>query len=236
LKLRQLFSVLLGIALALSDRGPLHAAASQDETAGSSGTAGSAGSASSPVSDNPVDAIIGRVLPPPLAPESTHYFAVGVGVERFGSELPGSDTLVGLTAMLRLRAFGPHALVMLKPDVDGYEQTRLLAGLGLRGYVPLLGTEFSYGVGVHAEVRLEDHFWLAYATPLELGAIVYRKGTLDIELFVGARRAMGGALIDNFLIDPNGFDNENAEDELRKVRYDDPWRGFVRVVFAHRID
>ena len=178
----------------------------------------------------------GRVLPEKLAPKSNSYFTVGVGLERFGREVAGNDNLIGLAAMWRIQSFGPHVLLMTKPSDGGYEDSRFLAGIGLRGYFPLLGTSFSYGVGLHIETRLEDHYWLAYATPLELGAVVWAKNSWDIEVFVGARRAMAGALINHFFIDPNGFDNENAKEELDRLRTDTPWQGFLRVVFARRIE
>jgi hypothetical protein len=182
------------------------------------------------------DEHVGPVLPPHLAEDQETFWSVGMALERFGTGYTGSDNLIGVAAMFRYRSFGPHALLMAKPSPDGYEDSRFLFGLGLRGYFPLLGTSFSYGVGVHGEVRLEDHFWLAYATPFELGAVVFRKNSWDIEVFLGARRAIGGALIDHYLIDPNGFDNEDARDELNEARHDDPWRLFLRVVFARRID
>jgi hypothetical protein len=43
-------------------------------------------------------------------------------------------------------------------------------------------------------------------------------------------------LINTFLIDPNGFDNEDAQRELDVARDKRPWRGFLRIVFARRID
>jgi hypothetical protein len=178
----------------------------------------------------------GPLLPLHLAKPKTTFWSIGVGLERFGRDIKDTNDLIGVAAMLRIRSFGPHALVMAKPSQEGYEDSRFLGGLGLRGYFPLLGISFSYGVGFHAEVRLEDHFWLAYATPLELGVVLYAKNSWDIELFMGARRAFAGELINHFLIDPNGFDNENAQRELDRTKTDDPWRGFVRIVFARRID
>jgi hypothetical protein len=179
---------------------------------------------------------VGPVLPAHLASEPETFWSVGMALERFGTGYTGSDNLVGVATMFRYRSFGPHALLMAKPSPDGYEDSRFLFGLGLRGYFPLFGTYFSYGVGAHAEIRLEDHFWLAYATPLELGAVVFHKNSWDIEVFLGARRAIGGALIDHFLIDPNGFDNEDARDELNYQRHEDAWKGFLRIVFARRLD
>jgi hypothetical protein len=178
----------------------------------------------------------GAVLPPHLAEAPDTFWSVGVGLERFGGELGTGDNLIGVATMFRIRSFGPHALLMTEPSTQGYQDWRLLAGLGLRGYFDLLGASFSYGVGVHAEARLDDHFWLAYATPFELGSVLWSRESWDIELFLGVRRAFAGELIRNYLLDPNGYDNENAQDELDRLRKQDPWRGFVRIVFARRID
>jgi hypothetical protein len=182
------------------------------------------------------DAQRGPVVPAALARNPSTFWSVGLGLERFGTGYQNTNDLLGIAAMFRMRSFGPHAVLMAKPNPDSYQDARFLAGLGLRGYFPLLGVSFSYGVGLHAEVRLEDHFWLAYATPLELGVVVYAKHSWDIEVFAGARRAFAGSLINHFLIDPNGFDNQGAQEELDRIKTVDPWRGFIRVVFARRID
>jgi hypothetical protein len=179
---------------------------------------------------------VGPVLPPHLAEQPETFWSVGMALERFGTGYTGTDNLIGVAAMFRYRALGPHAILMAKPSPDGYEDSRFLFGLGFRGYFPLFGTSFSYGIGMHGEVRLEDHFWLVYATPIELGAVVFRENSWDIEVFLGARRAFAGALIDHYLIDPNGFDNEDAQAELDDIRQNDPWRAFLRIVFARRID
>ncbi|MCA9641044.1 MAG: hypothetical protein H6718_22320 [Polyangiaceae bacterium] len=170
-----------------------------------------------------------------------HYWVLGVGAEYFASAAKSvastGEELVGLTAMWRLGAFGPHSLLMVKPGVDRFQDSRVLAGLGLRGFYEIPGlTELSYGVGGHAEARLADHFWLAYLTPLELGAVVWRKGSWNIETFVGLRRAVAGNLINYYLIDPNGFDNGDASDNLDDVLHGTPWRVFARVVFGRRVD
>ena len=188
----------------------------------------------------------GPVLPATLAPLRSSHWVVGAAAEWFGSgaDLRKNQILLGLDVMLRAGAFGPHAVVMMepspllaaRPEIGGYEQYRVLAGLGLRGYFPWLGTEFSYGSGAHLEIRLEDHYWLSYLSPLELGVKVYRRPAWDIQLFMGARCAFSGSLIDHFLIDPNGFDNENARDELNEVLHQDRWRAFLSVVYGRRLD
>ena len=111
-----------------------------------------------------------------------------------------------------------------------------MLGLGLRGYYPVLGTEVSYGVGLLGELRFQEHFWLLQGTPLELSAVVYRKRTFEIELTVGMRIAMAGKLIDSFLLDPNGFQNEAAQANLDRALHEDRARGFIRLVFSRRVD
>ena len=182
------------------------------------------------------------MLPTRLAREPDNYFVVGVAAEAFAStqseqRSTNNNLLWGVAAMWRLKSFGPHILIMTKPATQNYQDSRFLAGGGLRGYFKVPGvTEFSYGVGTHIEARLEDHYWLAFATPLELGATIYRKGSWNIDVFLGARRAMAGQLIDHFLIDPNGIDNDNARDDLYRARHEEPWKGFIRFVFSRRID
>jgi hypothetical protein len=178
----------------------------------------------------------GAVLPPELSPRTRGYWVVGVAIEEYGTGSRSHDELYGLAAMFRTKAWGPNALLMLKPSGTSYEDTRFLGGIGLRGYVPVLGIELSYGVAMHVEARLEDHFWLASATPLELGARLFSKNSWELELFLGARRAFAGELINSFLLDPNGFDNEEAEATLYQAKTGEPWRGFIRLVFGRRLD
>lgn len=170
---------------------------------------------------------------------SRNYWVVGPTLEYFTSaakeSLSRGDELLGLSAMWRLGSFGPHALLLSKPNVTRFADSRFLAGLGLRGFVDIPGlTEISYGVGGHVEIRLEDHFWLGYLTPLELGGVVWDKNSWRIEIFVGARRAIAGKLINFYLIDPNGFDSQDAQADLDDSRR--TWRAFTRIVFGRRID
>jgi hypothetical protein len=181
------------------------------------------------------------LLPRHLVEPSNNYWVVGVGIEQFGSNLTASDQrdnqLVGLAARYRISAFGPHALLMTRPSFVNYENTRLLAGLGLRAFYDVRGfTEVSWGFGAHFEVRLSDHYWLGYVTPLELGAVVWDAGSWKIEASIGLRRAFAGALINQILIDPNGLENERARENLYEARHERPWKGFLRLVFGRRID
>lgn len=180
----------------------------------------------------------GPVVAPQLVPERSYAFRLAMGLEAWDSQFSGSDYLIALATTLRVSAFAPYVQLMTKPGTgtENYEDTRLLAGLGLRAYLPIWSGRLSYGVGVLGELRFEDHFWLAYATPLELGAVVYRKNSLEIELFAGARRAFAGKLMNVFLLDPNGFENEGAQAELDRARHADAWHGFVRVTISRGID
>lgn len=178
----------------------------------------------------------GRVLPDSLLPGPEPYLNLGLAFQPFTSDLVTVDFLYGASVMLRSGPWAPQVTLLVDPRTAGYEKSRFLAALGLRSYLSILGAEVSYGVAVHAEVRLADHFWLAMATPLELGVVVLAKNSWDLQLFVGAQHPFAGSLINNFLIDPNGLDNENALDRFDEVRHENPWRGFIRLVFGRRLD
>lgn len=180
----------------------------------------------------------GPVLPAHLVAERPGFWRVGLGLERFGTGFQGSDYLAALSVAYRHRAFVPNLLFLAKPrlSTEGYEESRFVLGLGLRSYVKLWGVDVSYGTGVQGELRFEDHFWLLHLTPLELSAVLFRKRTLDIELFVGARGAVTGRLIDSFLLDPNGFQNESAQAVLDRATGSDRFHGFFRLVISRRLD
>jgi hypothetical protein len=129
---------------------------------------------------------------------------------------------------------------------EKFEETRLLAGLTLRAYVPLLGTEFAYGVGMQADLRLEESLWVASATPAELSAVIFDRGSWRVQLAVGVSRIFGGDVVDSFLIDPNGFQSGPVDEQLQCALRDStrasdcgslaPWQGFINLTFARRID
>jgi len=180
----------------------------------------------------------GPVLPAALVPEKRSYLRLGLGTERFGNGSTDSDYLAAISGIYRYRAFGPNATFLAKPNLGSgdYEKSRFLLGLGLRGYAPLLGTEVSYGVGVLGELRFEEHFWLIQGTPIELSAVLYRRRTFEIELSAGMRVVLAGKLINSFLLDPNGFRNEDAQADLDRARHEDRARGFIRLIFSRRLD
>jgi hypothetical protein len=179
----------------------------------------------------------GPVVGAALAPERTRYFSVALGVERWASQFSGSNNLAVLATTLRVSAFAPSVQLMMKPGTGtaDYEDTRLLFGPALRAYFPVLGRQLSYGVGLLGELRFEEHFWLLYATPVEVSGVLYRKHGLEVELFVGLRRAFTGKLINSFLLDPNGFENEDAAANLHDATRENAWHGFIRLMVSRRV-
>jgi hypothetical protein len=55
-------------------------------------------------------------------------------------------------------------------------------------------------------------------------------------VFVGARHSMAGALINSYLLDPNGYDNEDSLDRLRDLRDAHAWQLYVSLVFGRRVE
>ena len=182
--------------------------------------------------------LTGPVLPATLVPEKRSYLRLGLGAERFGNGSTDSDYMAAISGVYRYRAFGPNATLLAKPNLGtaDYEKSRFLIGLGLRGYVPLLGTEVSYGIGALGELRFEEHFWLIQGTPIELSAVLYRRRTFEVELTVGMRVVLAGKLLNSFLLGPNGFRNEDAQADLDRARHEDRARGFIRLIFSRRLD
>jgi hypothetical protein len=58
---------------------------------------------------------------------------------------------------------------------------------------------------------------------------------LEVELFVGLRRAFTGKLINSFLLDPNGFENEDAAANLHDATRENAWHGFIRLMVSRRV-
>jgi hypothetical protein len=175
-----------------------------------------------------------------LAASSWPQLFVGVGVEHTQKDVAkfgqGQDVLVGPTIAARIAMFEPHLELLLTPLAGTYEKWRALANLGGRTqlHAPVLG-EFSLGFAFHAEARLEDHFALLSFTPIEFGTVAFRKGSFQVRLFIGLRAAFTGTLIDSYLIDPNGFRDEEAQAALQDATLHTPWRGFVRFAFERRV-
>lgn len=172
-------------------------------------------------------------------PPSSHWL-VGVVFERGDDNIVGrdllGDQLLGLGVGRRSSdvELGGRLLISPKLERQTLLDLRAQLGLDLRLY-RRFGLEWSVGAGVAAEVRLGDHFWLLYANLLEVGATVYETQTLEVRLLAGMRYLVQGDLLNTFLIDPNGFDNENAQDVL-DGEHARPLEGFLRLVFQRRID
>jgi hypothetical protein len=178
---------------------------------------------------------------PTWAEPSPRYFLVGVAFERGDDNLVGKDffgdQLIGITATYRSSMAGLGGRLMISPKFEraNFFELRALGGLDARAYIDVLGLEWSLGLGILVEARLRDHFWLSYLTPLEIGATVFEHGSLQVQAFAGVRYLYSGSLINTFLLDPNGFNNENAVDALADER-DRPWEIFLRIAFTRRID
>jgi hypothetical protein len=175
-----------------------------------------------------------HVLPTSWTLSTPDHLRIGVLLEQslINRDLI-STTAVGVSVNYRNRWLSPNLRLAIRP-AQSIEDTYAAFGGGVRAYFRLLGAELSYGLGAQIETRLEDHFWLAWATPVELGATLYEEGSWRIGLFAGFSRTFGGALINNFLVDPNGFDDEGAQENLQRIRSDGT-QTFLRIVFARKI-
>lgn len=168
------------------------------------------------------------------------HLSVGFGVEHFGKNARTfgrvRDLLLGTTVAFRAWGFEPHLEVLGSPVAGSWENLRLLGSFGTRYYLPRPSwLDLSIGWSIHAEARLEDHYWLASFSPIEVGATVFRRRSFRIQVFTGLRAGFAGDLLNSFLVDPNGFHDEAARDALDDAKLHAPWRLFMRVVFSHRI-
>lgn len=181
-----------------------------------------------------------RYVPATWQVEASRHWLVGVVLERTVRDFHPRDIfdgqLVGLSASSRWNWFeaGGKLEVSLKL-FRGIEKVRGLLALGLAASTRLAGIECTYGIGVQTEARLADHYWLVHLTPAELGAIVWDAGSWRVRLSMGPRVLVAGRLINTFLLDPNGFDDEHARMALHRQKQA-PWDAFFRITFARRID
>lgn len=171
---------------------------------------------------------------------SSTFWWPAVVLERGSTYLTGprsvDETRFGLALAYRTGPLSPHVRVLVSPSLDTYHNLAGMAGAGLRAHFELAGVPLSYGIGLHVEARLRDSLWLAYATPIELGTSLHRGKSAEHGLFIGARRTLGGALINSFLLDPNGYDNEAYADRLAHLRVESAWQLYVSLVFGRRVE
>jgi hypothetical protein len=186
------------------------------------------------------DAEAARYLSPAQAPPRNGFWWPAVVLERSTAHLTGArsvdETRFGLSLAYRSPNISPHVRALLSPSLGAYHNLAGLAGGGARIHFRIAGVDLSYGVGLAIEARLRDSLWLAYATPLELGIPLYRGSSAEHFLFLGLRRSMSGELINSYLLDPNGYDNESSRDRLRELRREQPWQLYVALAFGRRIE
>lgn len=144
------------------------------------------------------------------------------------------EQLVGVTATYRRAWFGLNAKLLITPQ-SITPRARARAVIGPRVLFDAFGRGWDYGASVQGDAILDDHHWLLYISPAELGFDLYRKDSFHIRLFGGVRYALRGDLLSNFIIDPNGFAHVEFE-EILQDKLDHPWEGTVHLVFVRRLD
>lgn len=171
---------------------------------------------------------------------SPRFWWPAVVFERASTNLTGvrsvDETRFGLMLAYRTGSLSPHLRALISPSLGAYQNIAGAAAAGVRVHFELGGVALSYGVGLSIEARLRDSLWLAYATPIELGTPLYRGDSAEHHLFVGARHSMAGALINSYLLDPNGYDNEDSLDRLRDLRDAHAWQLYISLVFGRRVE
>lgn len=156
-------------------------------------------------------------------------------VEPFNQgEEPFDDQLFGFSATWQRAWFGLHGRYATTPQ-RRFRRQRTNILLGTRFLYKAFGRTWSYGINAQAEADLENHNWFLYATPLEIGGDLYTNRSFHLQLYVGVRYALVGDVIKNMFIDPNGIQSEDFETIVDNT-LDEPWEGYVSLVFARRID
>ncbi len=180
------------------------------------------------------------VLPPTWKLHADGYWWPTVFAEKGSTRHSGprtlDDTRLGLSLAYRRGVWGPHIRIAVSPNIVNYQNVAAMSGAGLRAHFSLFGYPVSWGMGAHVETRLRDSLWLVYGTPIELGVPFYRGRSAEFYVFFGARRAVHGELINSFLLDPNGYDNEKSREQLDILRHDRPWQLFVTLAFGRRVE
>jgi hypothetical protein len=188
----------------------------------------------------PRDAGRGALFSMHRSVRSTGFWWPTVVFERGSTHITGvrsvDETRFGLSLAYRSRTLSPHLRALVSPSLGAYHNLAGMLGGGLRAHFDLAGVSLSYGVGLSIETRLRDSLWLSYATPIEIGASLYRGSSAEHFVFVGARRTLAGALINSYLLDPNGYDNEGYVERLAELRDENAWQLFVSIAFGRRVE
>jgi hypothetical protein len=167
------------------------------------------------------------------------HWVVGVtidraaGIQRRGFEDLVDDQLFGVTASWYRGWFGLHGQYTGTPH-RRLRRSRTIGALGTRFHYTALEREWTYGLNVQVEANLPEHAWFAYATPVELGTDLFVHNTFHMQLFVGARYAFAGAVIENMYIDPNGI-HEATFQAAVDDKLDAPWEAYASIVFGRRL-
>ena len=180
----------------------------------------------------------GVYAPASLARQSESFFWPAVALERGVGQWDGAsaldETRIGLAMAYRWPWISPHLKLLVSPNIDAYQNVSAAAGLGVRAHLDRLGMPLSLGAGSHVETRLRHSIWLTDLTPLEVGVPLFEQGSAEHYVFVGIRYAVMGKLINSYLVDPNGFDNEISEGTLDAM-LSSPWQLYIAFVFGREI-
>ena len=180
------------------------------------------------------------IVPASYGLQSSGYWVAGAVLERGSSNITGvrslDETRLGLSLAYRRGPFGPHLRALISPSFADLENAAALLGIGIRAHLNVWGLPLTYGIGAHIEARLRDSLIVSYLTPVEIGTPIYTLGSAEFGIVLGLRRAIRGRLINSFLLDPNGFDNQNSQDRLDQIVEERPWQAFVSVTFGRRLD
>jgi hypothetical protein len=188
----------------------------------------------------PPDSGPGAFISPHQPVRASNFWWPAVVLERGSTYLSSvrsvDETRFGLALAYRTPTLSPHLRALISPSLGAYHNLAGMAGAGLRAHFELAGVPLSYGIGLHLEARLRDSLWLSYATPIEIGASLHRGTSAEHFVFVGARRTWAGELINSYLLDPNGYDNQAYADRLSELREDRAWQLYVSFVFGRRVE
>jgi hypothetical protein len=186
------------------------------------------------------DTADGHYLAAESSVRSSRFWWPTLVLERASSHVSGprsvDETRFGVALAYRTQSLSPHFRALISPSLRKYQNLAAMAGAGLRVHFEVGGLPLSYGTGLSIEARLRDSLWLAYATPVEIGTPLYRSDSAEHYVFIGARHSMAGALINSYLLDPNGYDNEDSLDELDRLRDEHAWQFYISFVFGRRVE